>query len=69
MGAANMMAVNLAIPFSLSTLIIASLHHSGVELSMDDTVASWFGEESTSHLLPLYFITLLIQLTMLIILI
>lgn len=43
MGAANMMMLNLALPFSLSTLVIANLHRSGVELSMDDTVASWFG--------------------------
>jgi hypothetical protein len=48
MFAANMMMVNLALPFSLSTLVIANLHRSGVELSMDDTVASWFGEPSNS---------------------
>jgi hypothetical protein len=48
MCAANMMMVNLALPFSLSTLVIANLHRSGVELSMDDTVASWFGEPSNS---------------------
>jgi hypothetical protein len=48
MSAANMLIVNLALPFSLSTLVIANLHHSGVELSMDDTLASWFGEALSS---------------------
>jgi hypothetical protein len=43
-----MMMVNLALAFSLSTLVIANLHRSGVELSMDDTVASWFGKPSNS---------------------
>jgi hypothetical protein len=46
MGAANMAVFNLALPFSLSTLVIANLHRPGVELSMDDSLASWFGETS-----------------------
>jgi hypothetical protein len=55
MGAANMMMFNLALPFSLSTLVIANLHRSGVELSMDDVLASWFGETSRSLIYCLLF--------------
>jgi hypothetical protein len=44
MGAANMVVVNLTLALFLSTLVIAELHHSEAELSMDDRLASWFGE-------------------------
>lgn len=44
MGAANMVVINLTLALLLSTLVIAEVHHSDAELSMDDTLASWFGE-------------------------
>ncbi|XP_021920752.1 facilitated trehalose transporter Tret1-like [Zootermopsis nevadensis] len=43
MGAANMVVINLTLALLLSTLVIAEVHHSDAELSMDDTLASWFG--------------------------
>jgi hypothetical protein len=48
MGAASMVVLNLAVALSLSTLVIAELHRPNSELSMDDSVASWFGEISSS---------------------
>jgi hypothetical protein len=47
MGAANMMVVNLTLALYLSTLVIAEVHRPDAELSMDDTLASWFGEISS----------------------
>jgi len=47
-GAASMVVLNLAAALSLSTLIIAELHRPNAELAMDDSVASWFGEISSS---------------------
>jgi hypothetical protein len=48
MGASSMVVMSLAIALSLSTLVIAELHRPNAELVMDDSVASWFGEMSSS---------------------
>ena len=48
MGASSMVVLNLAVALSLSTLVIAELHRPNAELAMDDSVASWFGEISSS---------------------
>jgi hypothetical protein len=47
MGAANMVVVSLTLALFLSTLVIAEVHHPDAELSMDDTLASWFGAISS----------------------
>ena len=48
MGAASMVVMNLTIALALSTVVIAELHRPNAELFMDDSVASWFGEISSS---------------------
>jgi len=48
MGAASMVVMNLTLALTLSTVVIAELHRPNAELFMDDTVASWFGEMSSS---------------------
>jgi hypothetical protein len=48
MGAASMVVMNLTVALTLSTVVIAELHRPNAELFMDDSVASWFGEISSS---------------------
>jgi hypothetical protein len=51
MGAASMVVLNLTVALTISTLVIAEMHRPNAELVMDDSVASWFGEISSSFLL------------------
>ncbi|KAJ9594186.1 hypothetical protein L9F63_014346, partial [Diploptera punctata] len=72
MTAANLVVLNMAVTFFFSTLVIADLHNSHQELSMNDAQASWFGGlpymcqpiGSICQLLPvLFFSNVLIGIT------